>query len=182
MNNVEFFHNNKWKKLSIEIVGMGSEDIDVAVLAPSQKLAPVLPLEPTLQDAMIGQQVYFLGFPMGMVNNTGRELNRNFPVPLAKSGILSGAEKPKKIWIDGHNNPGFSGGPLVFVPHGKPNIGYRVAGVISGYRMSSIPVYNSNSQQIGIFPENSGIVEAYNIMFAIDLIENNPIGFPLSTP
>ena len=114
----------------------------------------------------------------------GGQMNRDFPFPLVKSGVLSGMEPgdAPKIWVDGHNNPGFSGGPLVFIPPEEQFMkgrAYRVAGVISAYRLSVLPVYNQQGQQIGLFPENSGIVVAYGIQPALDLINSNPIGYEL---
>jgi len=97
-----------------------------------------------------------------------------------KSGVLSGLDgttPPLELWVDGHNNLGFSGGPLVFKP--ALDQGYRVVGVISSYRCSHLPVYNRSGQPIGVFPENSGIVVAHNIEFAKELIDRNPVGFPL---
>ena len=181
---VEIFHDATWKPVQISIVGMCSGDPDIAVLAANIQLAPTHPLKPTAANLIVSQQVFFLGFPLGL-SAAGSEINRDFPMPLVKSGILSGMEgKPlTRLWVDGHNNPGFSGGPLVFKPaKNQPDSSpdYRVAGVISGYRISHLPVYDSQGHQIGLVPENSGIVEAYSIKFAIDLIDRHPIGFALN--
>ena len=56
---------------------------------------------------------------------------------------------------------------------------YRVAGIVSGYRLSDQPVYDHQGRQIGLSSENSGIVLAYGIQGALDLIEANPIGHEL---
>ena len=115
----------------------------------------------------------------------GGDLNREFPFPLVKSGVLSGLGERQpitEIWVDDHNNPGFSGGPLVFMPNNErfqSNGVYRVAGVISAYQISQLPVYNALGHQIGMIPENSGILLAYNIKFAVDMIDANPIGCKL---
>lgn len=180
LDNIKIFHNSEWKTITAKVVGTTTDDIDIAVLSLSIQLAPTHPLRPSIVDLGYGQQVYFLGFPLGMVGG-GSELNRDFPMAFAKTGVFSGMDTnkpPIKIWVDGHNCPGFSGGPLVFSP--LPGKEFQVAGVISSYRISSIPVYSEQGQLIGVFPENSGIVEAHNIKFAIDLIDENPCGFELS--
>lgn len=177
---ISIFHDGKWCRLSTTLVG-AKDDADIAVLAPPEQLAPAFPAEPSIEEMGLAQQVFFLGFPLGL---TGRneELNRKFPLPLVKAGIVSGIDftHPSKFWIDGHNNPGFSGGPVVFIPHGQQtsgNAGHKIAGVISGYRLSRQEVRdNSTGQEIGYVDENSGIILAYSINHAVDLIESNPIG------
>ena len=182
LDDVRIFHDGQWKGLPCQMVGI-APDADTAVLAPGLQLAPTFPLEATMADIALGQQVFFLGFPLGMMTAAG-ELNRDFPFPLVKSGVLSGIEQgtPTRIWVDGHNNPGFSGGPLIFIPPQEQfstNRAYRVAGIISGYRLSALAVFNQQGRQIGMLPENSGIVLAYGIQGALDLIEANPIGHQL---
>ena len=182
LDDVRIFHDGQWKGLPCQMVGI-APDADTAVLAPGLQLAPSFPLEPTMADLAFGQQVFFLGFPLGMMWGGG-EMNRDFPFPLVKSGVLSAIEvgTPPRIWVDGHNNPGFSGGPLIFIPPQEQfarGRAYRVAGIITGYRLSALPVYNQQGRQIGMLPENSGIVLAYGIQRALDLIEANPIGHQL---
>ena len=183
LDDVRFFHDGQWKVVPCEMVG-NAPDADTAVLAPGLQLAPSLLLEPTMGDIAYGQQVFFLGFPLGMMGS-GDQMNRDFPFPLVKSGVLSGIEygKPPRLWVDGHNNPGFSGGPLIFIPPQEQfakGRAYRVAGIVSGYRLQGQPVYDQEGHQIGLSSENSGIVLAYGIQGALDLIEANPIGHELA--
>ena len=128
----------------------------------------------------MAQQVFFLGFPFGLTGSA-EEINRNFPLPLVKTGIVSGFDfaRASKFWIDGHNNPGFSGGPVVFMPHELRQSGsaeYKIAGVIRGYWPSRKKVYDNSNQEIGYVKENSGIILAHGIKHVVDLIESNPIG------
>ena len=182
LDEIKVFHEGQWKSLPLAMVGI-AQNADIAVLAPGIQLAPLHPLEATMGGIVFGQQVFFLGFPLGMMLGSGG-INRDFPFPLVKSGVLSGIEfgKAARIWVDGHNNPGFSGGPLIFIraeDQFKADRAYKVAGVISAYRVSVLPVYNRQGQQIGLFPENSGIVLAYGIQPALDMINANPIGHEL---
>ena len=182
LDEIEIFHGRQWKGLPTAMVGI-AESADIAVLAPKIQLAPPYQLEATMGGMLFGQQVYFLGFPLGMMGDSG-QMNRDFPFPLVKSGILSGVEvgEAAKIWVDGHNNPGFSGGPLIFIrveDQFKKDRAYKVAGVISAYRVSALPVYNREGHEIGLSRENTGIVLANGIQPALDLINASPIGHEL---
>ena len=143
LDDIEIYHDGQWKRLPSAMVGT-AKDADTAVLAARVQLAPSHPLEATMGGIVIGQQVFFLGFPLGMMWGGG-EMNRDFPFPLVKSGVLSAMEvgQTPRIWVDGHNNPGFSGGPLVFIPaeeQFKRDRAFRVAGVISAYRTGVTPI------------------------------------------
>ena len=60
-------------------------------------------------------------------------LNRELPVPFVKAGVVSAiiVGDASRIYIDAHGNKGFSGGPVVFVPNGRPAGELRVAGIVS---------------------------------------------------
>ncbi len=79
--------------------------------------------------------------------------------------------------MDGQNNPGFSGGPVVF--SGPSNKDYKVAGVISGYRVVHEPIYQGEKKLDLTYEYNTGIILAYGIKHAVDLIKENPVGVPL---
>ena len=130
-------------------------------------------------NIILGQEVYFLGFPYGLNTNMG-ELNRNFPVPFIKKAILSAVYgKLDLLFLDGHNNPGFSGGPVVFSQGRAPANAFSVAGVISGYRESTQPVYRAGEATAFESAYNTGIICAYGIRHVIRLIDQNSIGFNL---
>jgi hypothetical protein len=44
------------------------------------------------------------------------------------------------LFLDGHNNPGFSGGPIVYRDLDRSEFVYKVAGVVSGFRFDSTSV------------------------------------------
>jgi hypothetical protein len=77
--------------------------------------------------------------------------------------------------LDGHNNPGFSGGPVVYSQPGQL-AAVRVAGVISGYKFVWDRVYIENQETESAVKYNTGIVIAYSIDYAVDLIRNRAIG------
>ncbi|MDE0177066.1 MAG: S1C family serine protease [Gammaproteobacteria bacterium] len=160
---IEVWHERKWKPLLVEVVGVGEDDaIDIAVLRSDIHLTPTHPLEPTQGGLLIGQSVAFLGFPFGMEMDEARHLNNGYPAPFVKAGIVSaiqGSPKFHSIWIDAHGNRGFSGGPLLFTAMPEQVGKDKVAGIISSASLDP---------ETG---ENAGLVRAVPIKHAIEMIE-----------
>ncbi len=184
-DHIKILRDETWKNLSIKLVGHGEGDIDISVLATDLQLSPAYPWPTTMDRIGLAQDVYFLGFPYGLANDAGH-LNRNFHAALVKKGILSAIWTDngiRKLLLDGHNNPGFSGGPVVFQPleNQYKKLELVVAGVVSGYRFEQSPVYMGDTQTPFGYRENTGIIIAYDIAYAVDLIRQNPIGFELIT-
>ena len=140
-----------------------------------------------MDGIVLGQDVYFLGFPYSISSDIG-DLNRNFPVSLIKKAILSAfgsnPSDTQVLYLDGHNNPGFSGGPVVFCnPYSIASLSnpYKVAAVISGMKYVEEPVYDSDKRTHLVYRYNTGIIVAYRIQYALDLIQANPIGLEISS-
>lgn len=176
-------HESQWKAIPTTLVGLGDEDFDVAVLALPIQLSPTHPLIPTTAHICLAQDIYFLGYPYGLHTEVGPELNASFPLPLVKKGIVSsfifGDNQLNYLLLDGHNNPGFSGGPVFYTPSGQQN-NFCVAGVISSYRYEWYPVFAQGQQTPLAYQYNTGIIIAVGIQVAVDLIKSNPMGFALS--
>lgn len=179
---IEIYHEEQWKKLDVQLIGH-HEKADVTVFATNLHL-PSHPMTATTDGIALSQDVFFLGFPLGLMSEAG-EINRNFPLPLVKKGCLSSMSFSKEIsegpymFIDGHNNRGFSGGPVVF----QKGIGqeFFVCGVIHGYMndigdVISLPTENTDKL---VALQNSGIMKVYSIENALDLIKKNPNGFSI---
>ena len=190
-SSIAIFHERQWQNTSIQVVGIGAGETDVAVLACPVRLAPPHPLEASSNGLIYGQPVYFLGFPFGW-DGGGETINRDFPIPFVKAGVVSSMAygEPSRIYVDGHNNKGFSGGPLVFLPNGRLGSEFRVAGVVANYPTPIVepvvdskgdPILAPDNQPIAYFQENQGLVVAFEIRHVTDLIEANPIGFKLPT-
>lgn len=187
-DNIEIYHEKRWKSVTVNVVGIGTDEIDVAVLSCSIQLVLPLPLTASTDGLSYGQLVYFLGFPFGWVGGLER-INLNFPMPFVKAGIFSGADEANSlIYIDGYGNPGFSGGPVVFRPEGRSSDDFQVAGIVSHYPRPSLePIVNEkgctivdqHNKPIAYFQENPGFVVASEIKHATSLIDANPIGFEL---
>lgn len=171
---VEIYYKNQWIKIKAKLIGH-SVTADVSVFAIDLHIGGY-PLPATIEGIVYGQDLYFLGFPYGLKSKIGA-LNREFPLPLVKKGILSAMffdQTEKYFLIDGHNNPGFSGGPVVYKKLNSKN--FNVGGIISGYRVELENTYlNDNVTPIQI-KTNTGIIIAYSIDNALELIRHNPNG------
>ena len=182
---VKIMHDRIWKPLTVKLVGHSDGDVDVSVLAADSNnfgTAPLDVLGADNIDLILSQDVYFLGFPAGIRSET-LSINQDYPLPFVKKAIVSMLGNKDTILLDGHNNRGFSGGPVVFHPRSNSN-DLAVAGVVSGYHFQEEPVYQNQEQKespIGFYEHNIGIIVAYNIKHALDLIRQNPIGVELKT-
>ena len=171
---VRVFHDGKWKYLDCNALKIWDpNEYDVAVLQPTSGiLSPKYPVTPTINGLAMSQQAYIVGFPLGLVSDSG-ELNRDFPFPLVKGCIVSGIMQ-NKLYLDGHNNFGFSGGPVVFFPsRTNPTSESRlcVAGVVAGYPPVRQPIFDEKGEQSNYYTEeNSGFIVAHAIDRAIKYI------------
>lgn len=184
---LNILHNNRWHPIEVTVVGMGdcnNPETDVAVLATTFRLAGHNQINPSIINLMWGQQVYFCGFPYGLY--TKMDITQGRPVPMIKGAIFSGVHTKSGtqpeiarglLVLDGHNNRGFSGGPVIFRPGGNQNENFKVLGVVSSYCLDNAAV-TCQGKPTGLTSlENTGIILCPSITQAIDMIEANPIGF-----
>ena len=181
---LDVWHEEQWRALDVNIVGIGQGELDVAVLTFTFQISPIHPLEADSAGMVYGQQAYILGFPYGL-HSGGAEINRGLPIPFVKSGVISAFTlgDVKRVYIDTHANEGFSGGPIVFRPQQgrrEPNE-LRVAGVVIGYIQHHRPLHDADGNHLVNVGENAGIVVAVEVQHVTDLIDANQIGFELPT-
>ena len=159
----------------MRLVGHGAGDTDVTVLAPQELFGAPHPLRLTMAGLVLAEDVYFLGFPFGLIAEVKTELNADFPFPLVKKAIVSAVGfDGAPMLLDGHNNAGFSGGP---VARRGTNKEQTVIGVVSGYRYDRQKVRDKYGKETAFtYDTNTGIIIAHNIKHALTLIERNPIG------
>ena len=145
---LDILHNGAWKGIPAKFVGHAEEPIDITVLAlPHSLVAADRILKPDMGGIILGQQAFFLGYPYGLFGEVG-DLNSNYPVPFVKRCTVSSLNVSPTgacvLFLDGHNNKGFSGGPVLFQEneHGE----LKVAAVISGYRFANEPVYQGDQE------------------------------------
>ena len=129
---------------------------------------------------IVGQRLRFLGFIPGLETMPFPGYQRG--MPLIMNGILSGFGKAGELLIDGHNNKGFSGGPVVYQPVEAPTLEecrWRVAGVITGYlaapvvTVKDVNVVAADGQPV---VANSGLMLAAPIGAVLELVEEDQEG------
>jgi len=186
----------EWDSYKFTVIDPG-EEIDIVALAPEKRIQqfPVPSLAVSAEQATIGGECEFLGFPFA--NSWRAELpgGQSYLMPYVKHCYISGRiDHPAKMWIlDGINNDGFSGGPVIF----RTGADQRIMAVVSGYigeysDVIAVPIAPAASQKNNsgtttkpnvsaqkkknVVSVNAGIISAFDAQYAIDAIKANPIG------
>ncbi len=158
-----------------KVIYPSSDKVDIAILKTTEKAAQPFGIQ-CMKDsgATMGQQVWFLGYPFleGLETHTS-----NVEFPFIKRGTMSAIDStdPDAIlfYIDGFNNEGFSGGPVVFWSFSERK--YEILGVVMGYRNDTAKInVNGVTANTNILV-NSGILVSYSIQHAIDAIEKDEV-------
>lgn len=174
---IKIWCDNDWQNLGVTLVG--HSDVDVSVLAPEVQLAAAdMELACGRQGFLVGEDVFFAGFPLGL---RGFSFDSNFPSPLLKKAMVSGAINSgikHPFFVDGHNNPGFSGAPVFKLD--RVTLKPHVIMVVASFTAERSQVLDEHDQPTGLTVfENTGIMAAYHVRNAIELIEASPLGFPI---
>ena len=144
---------------------------DIAVALLQEPITPQLSLVPSSDGVAWSQQVYFLGFPYGMV--TQLRDDESDRVPFVKQAIVSASVRHsgRHLWfLDGHGNPGFSGGPVVASTDNFETM--QVIAVVAGNRPADRPVLVADKPlEEVVVRENTGIVVATDISHAVELMK-----------
>ncbi len=175
----ELMNDNKWVQNDATLLLHTNANIDIAVLKMNIKRNDDFFDIGSSKKSWVSQDCYFLGFPYGMRvddnNDISKKINGGFPLPFVKKGIISSmltdSNDVRIVYLDGHNNPGFSGGPVVIQNIGKSNRRMRIISVISGY----INQRGQIKSPFGNFDsyENSGIVISHSIDHIFEIIAQN---------
>lgn len=179
---VRFFFDKKWMEIPATLLGLGAGEIDIAVFRVQALLCSrELELPASSKGMVIGQDVYFLGYPYKMWTDGGDAMLGR-PCPFIKKGTLSSAfvsdDGVPRIYIDAINNEGFSGGPIVFHTHGKND--FRIAGVVSKFKIEFEKVIDPEGEHTEMtVAYNTGFLIGYEISNAIEIIKQNPDGLPI---
>jgi hypothetical protein len=180
----------QWLTVKFSVIDPG-KDVDIVVLvAPTILQQDPLPsVATTSATVQLGSDCEFLGFPLGhkwrAKFGSGNPMWMPFVKHCTVSTLIDFATD-KKIWfLDGINNHGFSGGPVVF----KSGLDQQIMAVVSGFWTEEPDPKVLNSDALNPGPdrtnrdalkgsvyENPGFIVAYDISYAIDAIKNNPIG------
>jgi S1-C subfamily serine protease len=167
---IQVKQQREWKDFKIvKKILPSSDEVDIAVLQTEETVSK--PYEITWSDkdsVTFGQQIWFLGYPYGL----GTQFS-NAEIPFIKRGTLSAIDTSNRdavLWyIDGFNNPGFSGGPIIYWDFNKHAI--RILGVVKGYKFENAKVLVNGVEQDTNLLVNSGILVGYSIKHAFDAIE-----------
>jgi len=158
-----------WLQPNHELPPLRDEKKDVIVFP---LISPITPQHSLLLDGeqMQGQDAYCIGFPLGLLMSGSNifELNKGFPLPLIRKGIIAGyefhvSEPSPDIVVDSHPNKGFSGGPVVVIPN-KGRM--QVIGIIREFIPEKYDLGDGRE-----FSINSGLTYASSIGYALKLIE-----------
>jgi hypothetical protein len=170
--------NLDWIDIDLTVVDPGDEKVDLVVLAARNPILSGPPPSPSIgaSGAQFGGDCSFLGFPYGGGWRAPVAGRGTVWLPFVKHCTISGHYIDQGIWVlDGINNDGFSGGPVVF----QSGQQQRIMGVISAWRQEPVEVaYASSTPPLpkATVQVNSGFIIAFDISHAMDLIRKNPIG------
>ncbi|WP_188650984.1 S1 family peptidase [Yeosuana aromativorans] len=171
---VEIYQDSLWKTLTGNVYFDKTNDVDVALIMPEGFGFVQSGISLKNIQTIIGDEGYFLGFPYGLSSLDKGKINAGFPFPLVKKAVFSGTttnNDVQTIFLDGHNNPGFSGGPVLFKDRMKNGDNkFHLVGIVSAY-------LNQQNDLITPFgklkyKENSGIIIAIGKEQIDTIIEN----------
>lgn len=175
--NIEIRRDSQWQSIPVKAFFPSPDSVDIAVLVASVQISPSLPLPAEPVNIFLSQDVYFLGFPDGL-SMDAKNLNAGFPLPFVKKGsvaaFVAADGGAQIIVVDGLNNPGFSGGPVVYQDVNTRDL--KVAGVVSGYRFQEDRVFEGGRETAFSVRNNTGLMIAYGIAKALEVIRANPVG------
>lgn len=167
------YRRDNWVRVPVTVVfNADSRSADTIVFLLDEDISPRHPMSLNPAGLIIGTWAYFLGYPRGM-RTSDRGINRGYPLPFVKAALVSATDFERHgfntLFLDGHNNKGFSGGPVVWAPPNKPS-DVRIVGTISGYVVEH-PIHGTTKEELSQHETNAGIIEAYWVR---DLLEKLP--------
>lgn len=168
--------NGTWFDYRTKEIGRAPGEVDIAVLQIDERLVDDdLSAEADMGGLVLGQDVFFVGFPYKLEGPSGFVQGRR-PLGYVKKGtvsVLDSHDHPALV-IDAINNEGFSGGPIVFAEIGRPANELKIAAIVSKYRTEQECVIDADGRETGeTIQYNTGFLYAYNIRYALDLIRAN---------
>jgi hypothetical protein len=172
-----------WTTLPATIVAQGNPDDpndDYLVLAVGRQVAPAYDLPLDIGQSHIGANLWFLGFPYGMMSTLS--LISGLTMPLIKHALLSGVQGTTTVEafiLDGMNNEGFSGGPVIFRRQHANADGQSVLGIISSYSAAETEVTLGGVATGMRAAINTGIIHCVSSQRVRAAIDANPIGVPV---
>jgi len=171
----------QWQpETALKILFPKSDEVDIAVFKTDSVVQTPYMIQPMENDPgkgfTMGQLVWFLGYPFFEGLGTHTTLNGNpVELPFIKRATLSASDGSNPdavlLYLDGFNNEGFSGGPILFWSFGDRK--YKIAGVVRGYRQTNAKTIINGQAVDTPLLVNSGIMMGYSIEHAIDAIKKD---------
>lgn len=131
-----------WSELEVEVFKC-SGSTDIAVLIPERQLTVAYSLPPTADGVLLGQDVYFVGFPDNLPATVYQGTSMR-PGIVKKATLAQFEVMPEihsgRLVLDGFNSSGLSGSPVVFRDLNMSGYTFKVAGVISAFQSELSPV------------------------------------------
>jgi hypothetical protein len=170
---LQVWRSNKWEDYhTVKTLFPPSDNVDIAVFETDEKFSEPFQVTATQgkEGGTFGQQVWFLGYPWGMGSRFSDD-----QLPFIKKGTMSAIDSTDPnavvLYIDGFNNPGFSGGPIVYWDFRSR--AYRILGVVKGYREDTAKVLVNGVRMDTQLLVNSGILVGYSIKHVIQAIDQD---------
>jgi Trypsin-like peptidase domain len=149
-----------------------SNDVDIAVLETDEKIDQPygITADDTGGGVTFGQQVWFLGYPFQIMTHGPN--GETFP--FMKRGSLSAIDSRNPnavlIFIDGFNNEGFSGGPVIYWDF--KNHKYSLLAVVKGYLDENARIRINGEDVKTQYLVNSGILIGFSTKHIKEAIES----------
>ena len=167
--------HGEWHAVKSKIFIHPITRIDIAVLTLPADISPRHEIELGVGQLFLSQDAYFLGFPYQKFMLDTEDVNNGFPFPYVRRGSFATIpfrqDELELIYVDGTNNPGFSGGPCVFNKIGSQQ--HTVCGLVKGYFPHEVQIETPFGDKY-FFNANSGLVEVHSIRHLLEM-------FPLDT-
>lgn len=168
---ITIYYKKEIKKIDVTLFKPQNEFNDVVVLRSPIKTNGKVSYE-LGGSPMLGQDVYFIGYPTLSGNLfCSRDIN-GVIYPLIKkatySGVLMTTEKVYLVLLDGHNNPGFSGSPVTYFDYFDNK--YKITAIVSGYFLQENKIIGDTKNKY-TNQENSGIIKCFDIETAIEILK-----------
>lgn len=153
--------------------------VDIAIIKPDSINEWNPPFKPNGKGLFYGEEVRFLGYPYNII--TSRKVNDGeifYPIPIIKKGMHNGVVEVNGINLllfEGHNNSGFSGGPIISKNwQQKPISTFRnLVAVTRGFIPGKFSI-DTKRGTLEIY-ENSGIMIGTPASYISEILELNGI-------
>lgn len=176
VTDLQVWHLDRWTSYHIvKTLFPASPAVDIAVLETDERIPTPYSIAIAGEGdrTTFGQQVWFLGYPFG--DPTLASQFQELQIPFIKRGSMSAIDTRNAnavvLYIDGFNNPGFSGGPIVYWDFQKRQ--YKIVGVVMGYRPDKAKVLLNNIHVDTDILVNSGILIGYSAKHVVEAIEKD---------